>query len=300
MFNFIKKIVQLLFKTHQWHILVKKQNETAWTRLKQPTNVSRADPFMVYKDNKYYIFFEEFDIKERHGYLCVGEYCKNSNDIKNIKVILREEYHLSFPNVFLYQNEYYMIPESSENKTIDLYKFTNFPYELTRIKTLISDISAADSVILFNGEKFYLFTNVYMHSKCLHSENLSIFQAKDFINDAFVEIHHNPVVIDNEFARNGGQFIENENGLFRVSQDCKTRYGYKVNIMKINNLSETEYKEEVFKMLFPPKGYIAFHTYNMVNDIEIADGKIIVKDLFVLVDNFIDLWKIILKKSRRK
>jgi len=300
MLDFIKKIIQFVFKTHQWHILVKKQNEIVWTRLKQPKNVSRADTFIVYKDNQYYIFFEEFDIKERHGYLCVGEYCSDSHEIKNIKVILKEKYHLSFPNVFLYQNEYYMIPESSENKTIDLYKFTNFPYELKKIRTLINNVSAADSVILQKDQIFYLFANLYTHDKCLHSENLSIFQTKDFINDEFIDIHHNPVVTDNEFSRNGGQFIQNNNGLFRISQDCKTRYGYKINIMKVNKLSDRGYQEEPFKMIFPPKGYIAFHTYNIINDLEVADGKTIVKDPLVLISNLIDLCKIILKKIGEK
>ena len=169
MFNIIKKIIENLFKTHQWCILIKKSNESVWVRLKQPKDVSRADPFIVYKDGKYYIFFEEFDIKKRHGYLCAGEYCQNCNEIKNIRVILNEKYHLSFPNVFLYKNEYYMIPESSENKTIDLYKFINFPYNLVKIKTLINNISAADNVLLFKDQKVYLFTSLYTHSRCLHS-----------------------------------------------------------------------------------------------------------------------------------
>lgn len=296
MFNIIKKIIENLFKTHQWCILIKKSNESVWVRLKQPKDVSRADPFIVYKEGKYYIFFEEFDIKKRHGYLCVGEYYQNCNEMKNIRVILNEKYHLSFPNVFLYKNEYYMIPESSENKTIDLYKFINFPYNLVKVKTLISDISAADNVILFKNKKVYLFTSLYTHSRCLHSENLSIYQSNDLLNDDFIEIHNNPVLTDKEFVRNGGQFIESESSLFRVSQDCKKRYGYKINFMKVNEITDTEYKEEVSKMIYPPKGYIAFHTYNIANDMEIADGKIVVKNLFVLINNFVDLLKLIIKR----
>ena len=104
------------------------------------------------------------------------------------------------------------------------------------------------------------------------------------------------MLTDKEFVRNGGQFIESGSSLFRVSQDCKKRYGYKINFMKINKITDTEYEEEVSKMIYPPKGYIAFHTYNIANDMEIADGKIVVKNLFVLINNFIDLLKLILKR----
>lgn len=300
MFNFLKKIYWQIFKTHQWYILVKKKNSKKWIRLEQPKNVSRADSFIVYNNNKYFIFYEEFDIQERHGYLAVGELDIENKKLRNEKIILKEKYHLSFPNVFMYQNEYYMIPESHANGTVDLYRFIDFPYKVKKINTLLNDINAADSVVCFKDGVCYLFTNIYTNAQCLHAENLSIFQSSDLLNVDFKPVHRNPVETDKQFARMGGQFIQNIDGLFRVSQDCHRRYGYKINLMKVVKLTSFEYEEELFIMMNPPKGYIAFHTYNIANNYEVGDGKIIVKNLKIISKNIFELLVSISNKIRRK
>ncbi len=296
-FKILKKLYWIIFSTHQWHILYKKRGANDWIRLNQPNNISRADSFVVYENNKYYIFFEEFNIQKRHGYLCVGELNQETNSLDNVKVILNKEYHLSFPNVFKYKNKYYMIPESHANNSIDLYEFMQFPYKLKKVKTILEG-NWADSVALNYHNKWYLFTNKFVSSDDLHSKNLSIFVA-DKLFDKFKQTHNSPVVTDSEFARNGGNFIQKDDKLYRISQDCKTRYGYKINIMEVETLNDKEYKEKCIKMLYPPKGYIAFHTLNSAKDIEVADGKVIViniktlligvKNLFIILKRKIDV-----------
>ena len=299
MFNYLKKIYWIIFSTHQWYILYRRKNSKNWIRLKQPNNVSRADTFIIYKSNKYYVFFEEFDIKERHGYLCVGELNQKNNSLDNVKVILKRDYHLSFPFVFEYNNNYYMIPESHANNEIVLYQFVNFPYKLEKIKTLKKG-NYADSVLLKYKDKFYLFTNKSEKSDDLHSKNLSIFVSDDFINNNFIETHQNPVIKDNEFARMGGKFIKQNNKLHRISQDCKTRYGYKINLMEVDTLNENVYKEHCIKKIYPPKGYIAFHTLNSDKDIEVADGKVIIITIKTIVDGFKNLIDILKRKINAK
>ena len=293
-FSILKKIYWIVFSTHQWYILYKNKGANEWIRLNQPNNVSRADSFVVYKNNKYYIFFEEFDIKTRHGYLCVGELNQKQNSLDNVKVILDKEYHLSFPNVFKYKNKYYMIPESHANNSIDLYEFMQFPYRLKKIKTILKG-NWADSVVLNYHNKWYLFANKSINDDDLHSKNLSIFVADDLF-DKFKQTHNNPVVTDSEFARNGGKFIQKDDKLYRISQDCKTRYGYKINIMKVETLNEKEYKEKCIKMIYPPKGYIAFHTLNSAKDIEVADGKVVIVNIKTLFIGIKTLAKTIKKK----
>jgi hypothetical protein len=294
MFNIFKKVYWIIFSTHQWFILYKQKNSKNWVQLKQPKNVSRADSFIVYENNKYYIFFEEFNIEKRHGYLCVGELNQINNDLDNVKTILKKDYHLSFPNVFKYEDKYYMIPESHANNTIDLYEFTVFPNKLKKIKTLIKG-NYADSVLLNYNNNWFLFTNKSEDKNDLHSKNLSIFQSNSLFED-FKEYHKNPVVTDNEFVRMGGQFFIKNEKLYRVSQDCKKRYGYKVNIMEVDKLADNIYEEHCDNMIYPPKGYLAFHTLNSDKDIEVADAKIIVKTPKVVFINIINLIKIIIKK----
>ena len=295
MFNLFKKIYWIIFSTHQWYILYRQKGSNEWMRLKQPKNVSRADSFVVYENNKYYIFFEEFDIEKRHGYLCVGELNQEKNQLDKVRIILNKEYHLSFPNVFKYQEKYYMLPESHANNEVALYEFEEFPYKLKKVKTLLRG-NFADNVLLEYKSKWYLFTNKSEHEGDLHSKNLSIFISNDLLKCEFREFHNNPVVIDNEFARMGGQFIKENNKLYRVSQDCKNRYGYKINIMEIEKLNEKEYKEKCIKKIYPPKGYIAFHTLNSAGDIEVADGKVVIINTKTLFNGIKTLFQIIRRK----
>ena len=294
MFKILKKIYWIIFSTHQWYILYKKKGTNDWVRLNQSSNVSRADSFVVYENSKYYIFFEEFDIEKRHGYLCVGELNQGNNCLDNVKVVLNEEYHLSFPYVFKYKEKYYMIPESHANDSVDLYEFLEFPYRLRKVRTILKG-NYADSVLLNYCDKWYLFTNKSVSRDDLHSKNLSIFTSDDLF-DEFKQTHHNPVVIDSEFARNGGSFMQKNSKLYRISQDCKIRYGYKINIMEVKKLNEKEYKEECIEMVYPPKGYIAFHTLNNAKDIEVADSKVIVINIKTLFTGIKNLFKIIQRK----
>lgn len=298
MFSIFKKIYWVVFSTHQWFILYRVKEHKEWIKLPQPKNVSRADSFVIYENGCYYIFFEEFDIKQRHGYLCVGRLNQDKNILEDIEIILKEEYHLSFPNVFKEQNKYYMIPESHANNSVDLYEFIEFPYKLKKTKTLLKG-NYADSILLNFNSKWFLFTNKSEENSDLHSRNLSIFISNN-LNEEFNEYHQNPVVLDNEFARMGGEFIKKDNKLYRVSQDCKTRYGYKINIMEVDILDEMNYEEHCIEMIYPPKGYIAFHTLNSANKIEVADAKVIIVTFETLLYGIKNIFNIVKGKLDAK
>jgi hypothetical protein len=296
MFSFVKKIYWNVFSTHQWFILYRDNGDGKWIRLKQPIDVSRADAFVVMENGKVYIFFEEFKIEERHGYLCVGELNKTKQSLDNVRVVLEKKYHLSFPNVFKYQDKYYMIPESHENNSIELYEFVDFPYKLKKTRDLISNVNAVDSVFLQKDNLCYLFTNKYTHKDCLHSENLSIFVSDDLLKNDFKELHQNPVTTNPVYARMGGSFFVKNNKLFRVAQDCTIRYGYKINLMLVDKLTQNKYEEHLFKELFPPSGYIAFHTLNTCKGIEVADGKIVIKSPRVIIKNIVEFISLVIKR----
>src|SRR5262245_26175147 len=69
-----------------------------------------ADPFMAQRNQTWYMFFEVM-----HGTKHLGEIgLATSNDALTWtydRIVLREPFHLSYPHVFEWQNQYYMIPE---------------------------------------------------------------------------------------------------------------------------------------------------------------------------------------------
>ncbi len=291
----LKKIIREIKSTHQWVILVRKPG-TQWIKLNQPSSVSRADPCVVNYNEKIFIFYEEFDIELRKGYICVGELNYDEKKLDNTKIILKHNYHLSFPHVFKYKNKYYMIPESSQNNTIDLYEFINFPYILAKKRNIIENISAADTIFLQHNNYCWLFTSIKYENKKLHNNNLSAFYAKDLLNDDFTEHPENPISSGDNYSRNAGGILTVNNELFRVSQDCEKIYGEKINYLKIKSLSTKNYIEKIVGEVIPPKGYIAFHTVNNSGDIQVADAKIVLLEFKHIFKNIIKIFNKLIKK----
>jgi len=51
------------------------------------------------------------------------------------QIVLDEPYHLSYPYVFEWQGDYYMVPESYQVNSILLYRAVNFPTDWEFVAT---------------------------------------------------------------------------------------------------------------------------------------------------------------------
>src|SRR5205085_8739929 len=107
-----------------------------------------ADPCVVFNNNTYYIFLEELIYKQNDGkaHIAVIEMDEKGN-YQQPRIALKCDYHLSYPFVFKYAEEFYMIPETSEHSTIELYKCVSFPDKWEFVMNLMENIKAVDTTI---------------------------------------------------------------------------------------------------------------------------------------------------------
>jgi len=295
----IIKAYRYILSTQRWSLMYKNVNDDKYLEIEQSQNLARADCFVVEDGDKTYIFFEEFVIEpNRKGYLSVGELNTKNNKIINIQKVLEKEHHLSYPFVFRYKNEWYMIPETHSNLTIDLYMFSSFPYKIEKVKTLIDDIDAVDTTVTIKDEIVYLFTNVKKDGK-IHNENLSLFYSNDLLNGEFTEYLSNPLNTDTRYARMAGTILKEDDKLYRIAQDCSINYGSCMYKFEIEELSKTKYKEKLVETIYPPKGCNASHTFSKSDNFEVID--VMKNDIsFInLITNTINLGKSILRKVSR-
>ena len=277
--------------------MFKNVNDNRYFDIDQPKNIARADCFIVEENDKLYVFFEEFIIEpNRKGYLCVGIIDQESNKIVGIKKILEKEYHLSYPFVFEYEREWYMIPETHSNKTIDLYKFVDFPYHVEKVRTLIDNIDAVDTTVLFREGFVYLFTNVKTNERG-HNENLMLFYSNDLLHGIFREYEQNPISTDSRYARMAGNILIEGDQMYRIAQDCSITYGSCMYKFKIDQISPQNYQEHLIGTIKPPKEDIASHTYNKTQNFEIID--VIHKTNFTgMLTNGLALMKIVFNRLK--
>ncbi|WP_461787815.1 glucosamine inositolphosphorylceramide transferase family protein [Pedobacter sp.] len=231
-----------------------------------------ADPFVVAKEDKLYFFIEELEYRDGKGYIAVIEFDQNSQKQVSHKII-EQSYHLSYPFIFECAGSYYMIPESTSNRTIELYWCEDFPFKWSYQSTLMHNVNAADTTIIYHNAKYWMFTLIESQESEKRNADLHIFYCDDILSDKWMAHAANPVLVDVGSARPAGNIFERDGVLYRPSQDCSKRYGWALVINKIVTLNEEEYVEELIQHLPPnwERGLLATHTINTMKELTVID-----------------------------
>jgi hypothetical protein len=240
-----------------------------------PPNTWWADPQVVYLDGMYLVFLEELKLPRRSnkGHISVIRLDSNGNHDPPVKVLERP-YHLSYPSVFGADGLFYMVPESVNNHTIELFEAVDFPWKWQFKKNLMKDVIAVDSTMAFKDGLWWLFTNIKENSGASINDELFLFYSEDLLSGDWHPHPLNPVVSDARCARSGGAIFEWEGSLYRPSQDCSRMYGHSVNIRKILKMNEMEYREEGSAYVEPKAGskVSRIHTYDYCENMTVIDA----------------------------
>ena len=237
-----------------------------------PQKFTFADSFYAKQDERHYIFFEEVDDQHPVGFLSVMEIFKNGTYSKP-KTILKLDYHLSYPCVFQIKDVWYMIPETQANKTIELWKCTDFPQVWEKHSNIIEGIEAVDTTPLYHDGMWYLFTSTRRDCKKF-GDRLDIFYTEDILNPNWQEHPKNPVCKGHQQLRMAGKPFKYQGKLVRPSQDSLKRYGGNIELKEIVQLSPTAYQEQLITLILPDWNTQddGCHTINVKDDFVVLDA----------------------------
>jgi hypothetical protein len=231
-----------------------------------------ADPFPLFKDGRYYIFIEELVFKRGKGWISVVELDENG-DWSPPRRILETPYHLSYPFLFWHDGELYLMPESAENQTIEVYRCRSFPYEWELAAVPMQGILATDATLHHDGTRWWMFTNLAEPGASL-SDELHLFYAHSPLGP-WTPHRRNPVKSDVRSARSAGRLFHRHGRLHRPAQDCSKRYGYAVSINVVEHLDEHHYAEREVSRIDPDwmPGIVCTHTFNVDHDLTVLDAR---------------------------
>jgi hypothetical protein len=221
------------------------------TVIKNPKNRFFADPFVIKKDGKVVCFVEDYSYIEKKGKITAIEII-DKDRYKVLGDAIKEEFHMSFPYVFEYMGELYMVPETISAKSIRLYKCTDFPLKWDYQHDLMENVSAVDTMIFKYKNNWWLFTNLSKHHKKDHCSALYIYKSNSPLSQEWEEHNGNPVVFDSRIGRNGGLLVDKNGDFIRSRQGqgfCA--YGQKLTLAKITELSQKSFSEEEICSLEP-------------------------------------------------
>lgn len=275
---FLKKVINL--NPDPWSILYSlseggcyNEKLNSFRELRGPSGTFWADPFIVTRDGRSYIFIEEYVYKKYKGHLSVIELDENGNFLGSEK-ILEKPYHLSYPFVFELDNQFYLIPESLEDKKISLYRSMEFPYKWEFAASIMENVSATDPTLIFHDGLWWLFVSIDrtgLKTDCFNE--LFLYFTDDLFSGRWQSHPLNPVVTDPHNSRSAGKIFFENGKIYRPAQDCFWRYGNALNINHITKLSTAEYAENLVSKIKPTFGerFIGVHTFNFNSSVTVLD-----------------------------
>ncbi len=231
-----------------------------------------ADPHVLYANGGYHVFFEDASVHSGKGHISV----MSSADGKTFDLpqpIIEQPYHLSYPFVFEWQDDFYLIPESAENETIELYKCKQFPdsWELDRV--LMEDVLAYDATLFHHDSKWWMFVNICEQAGASSWDELCIFSSDSPLSRDWRPHPLNPVISDVRQARSAGRIFKEGDKYYRPSQDSSRRYGYGLKLNEITILTETRYEERSVANFEPNWSPFvkAIHSFSKAGDLTFID-----------------------------
>ncbi len=271
--------IKNIFIREQWILLVKMENSNKisqsffrFKRILPPKDRFWADPFILQRDDKYYLFIEELLYSNNRGMISVMEIDEKGNHTVP-EVVLEKDYHLSYPYLIEDQGELYMLPETKGNKTIELYKCVDFPKKWELEKVLFDDIIAVDTTLFHHDNKYWLFTNIKENEGASAYDELFLFYSDSLLGE-WKSHPLNPIVSDVKYARPAGNIFIYNDMIFRPAQNCSKHYGYGMQIREIVTLTETDYEERQVQSIYPnwAKDLVSTHTLNNSGKLTVIDA----------------------------
>jgi hypothetical protein len=197
-----------------------------------------ADPFLFRREDGWFLFFEVKNRQNRNGEIGLAESIDGLR-WQYRQIVLREPFHLSYPHVFAWDGEIYMIPETLAPNAIRLYRASRFPTEWVFAGTLLEG-RFADSTVFWHEGRWWMFTcpEPFRH------DVLRLFHAGQLMGP-WREHPRSPIIQgDPRCARPGGRVTKWDGRLIRFTQDCVPAYGTAVRAFEISELTESTYREE--------------------------------------------------------
>ena len=245
-------------------------------RLDPPKGAWWADPFPIERDGRFWIFFEELPAGASKAHISVVEVDKSGKASEPIKVLERD-YHLSYPFLVEEEGALFMIPETADNGTVEIYRCVEFPAKWQLERVLLKGMFAADATLHREESappgqpRWWMFANAAAPGGDVNDE-LHLFSADSLLGE-WTPHRRNPVKSDVRGSRPAGRLFRRGDGLFRPGQICTPIYGAGIALQRVTRLTPDEYAEEEEMRIVPADDRtLGIHTFNRAGELTVTDA----------------------------
>ena len=263
---------------------------TEYSNLASPGSGWCADPFLIEEAGRRYVFCELFEKARNKGAIAAGELV--GGKLIDMRVVIRSEYHMSYPCVFRHGGACYMIPETADGGRIELYRAVEFPYAWRLDSTLATGIRCVDVTVFGHGGLLYAIG--YKRTGRQNKVCLFRLDMEKKTLETICEID------DSCTGRPAGNIMTWDGALIRPAQASFRKYGESIQFKEITSIGKESFAERTHSALDGKdvsigdgKAADRIHTINRCGNMEIIDYSIDAFDLFRPL-------RLILSRARRK
>ena len=278
--KFLKRNLKNSYSFEQWGLLFDIKNEISksmwrYKKILPPKDRFWADPHIISMDKNYFIFIEEYVYSKSKGHIALIKMDKEGN-YDYLGKVLEKDYHLSYPFVFQFENNFYMIPETESNNNIELYKCTDFPKKWEYHGEIMNNVNAVDTTIFNYNDKWWMFTGMKENLGSSNSDELFLFHSDNPLSNDWESHSNNPIISDVRQARPAGKIFSFKDDIYRPSQNSSKFYGYGISVNQINNITKNEYQETIVTSILPnwDNNISRVHTFAYDDGLSMIDAKI--------------------------
>lgn len=244
---------------------------TPWNVLADPGLRFYADPFPFQWRGETWVFAEDLDHRHGRGIISAAPFDARGPS-GPMRPVLEEAWHLSYPFLIEEGGELWMVPESSADRSVRLYRCDRFPDRWVEEACLLRDVDASDATLVRRDGRWWMLATT-RDDEASFSDTLSIFMADQLLGPWRAH-PGNPLLVDAGAARPAGNIVGRRGRLWRPVQDCRGGYGTGLGLAEITRLDAEGFSQEVRTVLRPGPSWPGrrLHTLNRAGNLECIDG----------------------------
>ena len=272
--RYMANVAMRPFYRDQWQLAYRvggeRLSQQRLLRLAPEHNGFWADPFVIRRDGRTVIVFEEMPEDKPEGRIAVIE-IDDDGEASPSRVVLERDYHLSYPFLLEFNDELFMIPESADAEKVEAFRCVSFPDQWEPHAVLLDGVHAYDPTLIEHEGRWWMFVTI-QHNGNTTDDELHLYYAPEPFGQ-WLAHPENPICLDVRCARPAGALFRQNGQLFRPAQDCSVRYGYALSIQRIIRMDTTRYEEETVQQILPDWAEDAqgTHTVNQAGGVTVYD-----------------------------
>ena len=237
-----------------------------------------ADPLLCEYENRQVVFMECMDRRTNIGSIGYVDLKDLHQKKPQVKIVIKEKFHMSFPMTFLWGDELYLLPETEMNDSLVLYQCVSFPEKWEKAAELLQGHKIVDSVLINiedNRASFLASEYDPEDPKMTRFCRFDLVKEAAGISAEWLGSDQNDYTYD---SRTAGGVIENR--IIPLQRSKPGIYGYSI---KFHTFMDSKI-QKLLREILPSdlsvagrhKKLIGTHTYSQSSDFEVIDVEYLV------------------------